>query len=124
MLIGHSVLHVFRMGVKKSACCLVGVQIASGGGPWNPRTLAVTTSQCAGTTLACVVRGSAKAGAEMQTARILNVSPLTWRYKACALFALQSIYLKTQSADLASPRFANFGGIGVGTQNTKLTKQT
>ena len=39
------------------------------------RTPAVATGQCAGTTLARVVRGSAKAGAEMQTARILNVSP-------------------------------------------------
>ena len=92
--------------------------------PVGRRTLAVATGQRAGTTLARVVRGSAKAGAEMQTARILNVSPLTWRYKSCALFALQSIELKAQSADLASPRFADFGGIGVGTENTKLTKQT
>ena len=69
------------------------------------RTPAVATGQCAGTTLARVVRGSAKAGAEMQTARILNVSPPTWRYKSCALFALQYIS-EFQSADLASPRFA------------------
>ena len=60
------------------------------------RTPAVATGQCAGTTLARVVRGSAKAGAEMQTARILNVSPPMWTYKSCALFALQSIYLKSE----------------------------
>ena len=64
--------------------------------PVGRRTLAVATGQCARTTLARVVRGSAKAGAEMQTARILNVSPPTWTYKACALFALQSIYLSSE----------------------------
>ena len=82
------------------------------------RTPAVATGQCAGTTLARVVRGSAKAGAEMQTARILNVSPPTWRYKACALFALQSIYLKFRVRIWRLRVFADFGGIGVRTQHT------
>ena len=36
------------------------------------RTPAVATGQCAGTTLARVVRGSAKAGAEMQTALVFD----------------------------------------------------
>ncbi len=82
------------------------------------RTPAVATGQCAGTTLARVVRGSAKAGAEMQTARILNVSPPTWRYKSCALFALQSIYLNSECGFGVSAFFADFGGIGVRTQHT------
>ncbi len=112
MLIGYSVLHVFRMLPRRCADRFRRW-------PVERRTLAVTSSQCAGTTLACVVRGSAKAGAEMRTARILNVSPPMWTYKSCALFVLQSIYLKTQSADLASPRFANFGGIGVGNPKHK-----
>ena len=82
-------------------------------------TLAVATGQCAGTTLARVVRGSAKAGAEMQTAHILNVSPPTWRgYKSCALFALQSIYLKFRVRIWRLRVFADFGGIGVRTQHT------
>ena len=61
------------------------------------RTAVVATGQCAGTTLARVVRGSAKAGAEMQTAHILNVSPPAWTYKSCALFALQSMLIFTRS---------------------------
>ena len=86
--------------------------------PVGRRTPAVATGQCAGTTLARVVRGSAKAGAEMQTARILNVSPPTWRYKSCALFALQSIYLNSECGFGVSAFFADFGGIGVRTQHT------
>ena len=82
------------------------------------RTPAVATGQCAGTTLARVVRGSAKAGAEMQTARILNVSPPMWTYKSCALFALQSIYLKCRVRIWRLRVFADFGGIGVRTQHT------
>ncbi len=52
-----------------------------------------------------VVRGSAKAAAEIRTARILYSAPPIWGYKSCALFVLQSIHPKTHSADLASPRF-------------------
>ena len=81
-------------------------------------TLAVATGQCVGHPLACVVRGSAKAGAEMQTARILNVSPPMWTYKSCALFALQSIYLKFRVRIWRLRVFADFGGIGVRTQHT------
>ena len=53
------------------------------------RTLSVTTGQCAGTTLAYVARGSAKAAAEIRTARILYSAPPIWGYKSCALFVLQ-----------------------------------
>ena len=60
--------------------------------PVGRRTPAVATGQCAGTTLARVVRGSAKAGAEMQTARILYIVPHIWRYKSCALFADIPLY--------------------------------
>ena len=59
------------------------------------RTLSVTTGQCAGTTLAYVARGSAKAAAEIRTARILYSAPPIWGYKSCALFVLQSIHPKT-----------------------------
>ena len=103
---------------KKTALCCQMTQKA--GRRWlvGRRTPAVATGQCAGTTLARVVRGSAKAGAEMQTARILNVSPPTWRYKSCALFALQSIYLNSECGFGVSAFFADFGGIGVRTQHT------
>ena len=81
-------------------------------------TLAVATGQCVGHPLACVVRGSAKAGAEMQTARILNVSPPMCTYKSCALFSLQSIYLKSVCRFGDPAFFADLCGIGVRTQHS------
>ena len=110
-----TVLTRFR---KKTALCCQMTQEAGRRWPVGRRTPAVATGQCAGTTLARAVRGSAKAGAEMQTARILNVSPPTWRYKSCALFALQSIYLNSECGFGVSAFFADFGGIGVRTQHT------
>ena len=90
---------------RKNCLCRQMMQKPGRRWPVGRRTLSVTTGQCAGTTLAYVARGSAKAAAEIRTARILYSAPPIWGYKSCALFVLQSIHPKTHSADLASPRF-------------------